>query len=301
MGCERKPNEQVEPTKSNEIPASCRLERISNMLYVQYNKDGTVLRATFKDSTDEEQHEEIYECFYSNGKLSAYNEIMKNINSSDEKSVSIKYNSDGLISELLHHEGLGAVSAPTHKTTFGYDNFKNKTLLLKYEAAEVEGFWELQDSVVFSNFIKGRPQSVSSYSPSERIIYSSRLTYDANSNLLLIETMGGEITNWRKVMEFVYSSTTKDYMNLLPKAFLLGEYSFDFNENSKDKNLNAYTKKIYYRNFDSANNLLPKDEIEYQEEYVFEKSNSLGYPVKMKHIDAEFDETINYTFQYLCK
>lgn len=293
----QKPKE-IAPAAAALVPSSCKLVRVSDFLYVQYNTDGTVQRATFKDSTDEVGHEEVYECFYYKGKLSAYNEIFSNTISSTTKSVSISYDGNGLISEMRYHKGLGSTSPPTDKFEIVYDNMKNITMTLKYKAEE-DGFWVLSDSVVYSDFTNGRPKSVTSYRPSQKILYKNRITYDANSNLILVEKMGGEITSWRKLIEFTYSSTVKNHINLLPQAFLLGEYSTGINEGSKDIDKYAITKKLQYTNSDASGKLLPKEMVDYQEAYDYLSTNSLGYPTKIKYTDSEAEEPMVYTLQYL--
>ena len=299
IGCDRKAKEQVNPTEPNPQISSCRLESISNDSYIQYNPDGTVQRLIAKDSTDDEKHEEIYESFYTNGKLSSYNYIRRRTEPLEERSVSITYNGNGLIEGLYRHEGLGALSPPTHKTALRYDGFKNRTLRIEYEAEE-DGSWTRTDSMVVSQFENGRPKTFHIYDESNELIATNRHTYDASGNLTLIESKGGKTTEWRKAMEFAYSTTVKDYMNLYPKAYMLDEYTYDLNEGSKDINKNALTKRIVYK-IDAAGNLLPNSVIDYQEEYIYETTNGLGYPLKGKYIDSETGESIDQAYQYLCK
>lgn len=299
IGCDRKPKEQVNPQETKPQVSSCRLESVSNDSYIKYNPDGSVQRLILKDSTDDVNFEEIYESFYKNGKLSSYNYIMRTPTSLKERSVSITYNANGLIEGLYQHEGLGSISPPFHKTMLKYDGLKNRILRLEYEGEE-DGSWAMTDSMVVSEFENGRPKTFHIFDDSNKLIATNRHTYDANGNLTLIESRGGKVTEWRKSMEFVFSTTVKDYVNLLPKAYMLDEYTYDLNDGSKDINKNAITKKIVYK-IDGAGNLLPNSIIDYQEEYAYEATNSLGYPLKGKKLDIETAESVDQTYQYVCK
>lgn len=172
------------------------------------------------------------------------------------------------------------------QTIFTYDVNNNLTSAVESTTGTFGG----KDSIVYINYVSGRPQ--------ESILYRKcigcdiylerehqRYTYDADNNLIKTELKqkGGPVL-WQKTDEYAYDLK----LNFLPKLLFIGRRDLgNPNLDSKDIDTYIYNRNVYYS---TCGVIITKSS---EDVNTIIKSNAKGLPIELngKYIDYNCDGT----------
>lgn len=283
LGCEKK---EETPTPSDEDSIA--------LLTSYKSTDG----GYFSDST-------AFEYDSQHRVVKMFNKIeMKNEGYARDFTTEVTYNASNKI-ETLHHitNSENYVSTYTYtgdlvtkitttkstadQTIFTYDVNNNLTSAVE----STTGTWGGKDSIVYTNYVSGRPQ--------ESILYRKcigcdsylerehqRYTYDADNNLIKTELKQKEgPVLWQKTDEYAYDLK----LNFLPKLSFTGVRGDLGNPNLDSKDIDTYicNRTIHYS---TCGVIITKS---FEGIITITKSNAKGLPIELneKYIDYNCDGT----------